>query len=67
MIDKRTAQRLVGETTRDVGILLFVFGPLDALYQPAQPGVLPVVLAALGLCFMAVGIILEARDSESSQ
>ena len=39
MIDKRKTERLVGETIRDIGILVFVFGPLDALFQQPAPGV----------------------------
>ena len=30
MIDRRKVQRLLGETIRDIGILIVVFGPLDA-------------------------------------
>ena len=33
MIDKRRAQLLLGESIRDIGILVVVFGPLDAFFQ----------------------------------
>ena len=63
MIDKRNARRLVGETLRDIGILLIVFGPLDAFFQMAQPSVVVLVLlVAAGLCFITLGIIIEAQD-----
>lgn len=39
MIDRRRVIILVGETARDVGILLVVFAPLDALFQSDGPDV----------------------------
>ena len=61
MIQRRVVRRLLGETIRDIGILLLVFGPLDAIYQDTPAGMLPLALAVCGLCSMALGIILEAR------
>ena len=63
MIDKRKAQRLLGESIRDIGILIVVFGPLDAFFQKERPsiGLLAVVVVA-GLLFIALGIILEAEE-----
>ena len=37
MIDKGKAGRLVGETIRDIGILIVVFGPLDSLFPAGIP------------------------------
>ena len=63
MLDRRKANRLVGESLREVGILLLVFGPLDALFQRAQAGVLAVTpFIAVGLLLVGVGIIIEARE-----
>lgn len=62
MIDKRKARHLFGETIRDVGILVVVFGPLDAFFQ-AEPtdGVALATIVACGLLFITLGIIVEAR------
>ena len=63
MIDKRKAQRLLGETMRDIGILIFVFAPLDAFFQKERPGWLTLVfVVACGLLFISFGIMLEARE-----
>ena len=63
MIDKRKAQQLLGETMRDIGILVVGFAPLDAFFQRERPGWLPVVfVVACGLLFIAVGIMLEAKE-----
>ena len=62
MLDRRKLQLLVGETLREVGILVAVFVPLDSLFQPGQPS--PLVLASgmgCGLLFIATGIIIEAE------
>jgi hypothetical protein len=45
------------------GILVFVFAPLDAFFQKERPGWFPAALVvAGGLLFIAVGIMLEARE-----
>ncbi|PYP69762.1 MAG: hypothetical protein DMD41_16345 [Gemmatimonadetes bacterium] len=63
MIDRRKVQRLLGETIRDIGILIVVFGPLDAFFQKERPSFLLLALVvAFGLLFIAVGIILEAEE-----
>lgn len=64
MIDRRKARSLVGETIRDIGILVFVFGPLDALYEtggssPAHP----LTWLLLGLLSIMLGMIMELRDN----
>ncbi len=66
MIDKGKARHLVGETIREVGILVFVFGPLDALFQRPAPGVAvlaPMVAGALSL--VTLGIIVEAWEQDT--
>lgn len=61
MIDEREAQRLVGESLRDIGILVVVFGPLDAFFETRPPGPVFVTFAVgVGLCCIVLGIILEA-------
>ena len=57
------AQRLFGETMRDIGILISVFAPLDAFFQRERPGWLPLgSVVACGLLFIAAGIMLEAKE-----
>ena len=63
VIDKRKAQQLLGETMRDIGILVFVFAPLDAFFQRERPGWFPLALVvACGLLFIGLGIMLEAKE-----
>jgi hypothetical protein len=62
MFDGRRIARIVGETMREIGILVIVFVPLDAAFAPRTLG--PVVLrgiviAAFGL--ILGGIIVESR------
>ena len=60
MIDRRRAIILVGETARDVGILVLVFAPLDALFERGGPAAAVVIfLAVMALIFIGVGIIME--------
>jgi hypothetical protein len=64
MIDRRKARHLVGETVRDIGILVFVFGPLDALYETGRASGIPLLAwLALGLSLMTLGIIMELSGS----
>ena len=68
MIDKRRAQLLLGETIREGGILVVVFGPLDALFQKEGPGELIVALmVSIGLLLLTLGIIIESIDRTSSR
>jgi hypothetical protein len=56
-------ERLLGETVREIGILVFVFAPLDAAFADRPPdfgAVIAVAAGALGV--IAVGIILETED-----
>ena len=63
MLDRRKALYLVGETLRDVGVLVLVFGPLDAFFQADGARALFVAAAAGGgLLSVAGGIMLEARE-----
>jgi len=62
VIDRRRVAYLVGESVREVGILVSVFGPLDALLLP--PPVNPVALGlgiGGGLILITLGIIVEAQ------
>ena len=61
MVNKRAVEQLMGETIREIGLLLLVFGPLDALFQPDRPsaGVLAALIAG-ALLFIILGIIIEA-------
>jgi hypothetical protein len=67
MFNRIKLQHLAGETIRDIGILITVFGPLDALYQERRFGgvLLPVSLLIGGLCSIIVGIMLETREERS--
>ena len=61
MIARREAVRLVGESMREMGILVLVFAPLDALFEPHRPGQLFLVLVIVGGLFGAgLGITIEA-------
>jgi hypothetical protein len=63
VIDTRKAVGLVGETLNDIGILVIVFGPLDAFFESEGPGLLFLVFAVVGgLFFITLGIILEAGE-----
>jgi len=63
VIDQRKAQQLLGETIRDIGILVVVFGPLDAFFQEGRVSTLPLVLiVAAGLLCIALGIMIEAKE-----
>ena len=63
VIDERKARQLLGETIRDIGILVVVFGPLDAFFQEGRVSTLPLVLiVAAGLLCIALGIMIEAKE-----
>ena len=64
MIDKGKARHLVGETIRDIGILIVVFGPLDAIFQKERPSELLIALMVVfGLLSVTFGIIIESLKS----
>lgn len=63
MIDKRKAQHLLGETMRDIGILVAVFAPLDAFFRNERTALFPLGLAVAGaLILIVLGIMLEATE-----
>lgn len=60
MLNRRRTVEILAQTVREIGILGFVFAPLDALF--AEPrvgvaGVTAIVLLAVGM--ISVGIIVE--------
>src|SRR5207247_1051014 len=65
MIDRGKARHLVGETIRDVGILVLVFDPLDALFQRPAPGAVLAPMVAGALSLVTLGIIVEAWEQDT--
>jgi hypothetical protein len=63
MINRRKAFHLAAETMREIGILVVVFGPLDAFFQKevAAPGALSGIIM-LALLAIVMGIMIEASD-----
>jgi hypothetical protein len=62
MFDGRRIARIVGETMREVGILVIVFVPLDAAFAPNtldSVTLREIKIAAFGL--IVGGIIMESR------
>lgn len=62
----RTTFELLGESIREIGILIAVFVPLDAAFYQGQLRTLTVLCLALlelaGLALIAAGIMLERSD-----
>lgn len=57
--------RLVGETMREMGILVAVFAPLDAMVERASlPSWVLALLISSALLFIALGIKLEIDERE---
>jgi hypothetical protein len=55
--------KLVGGTAREIGILVLVFAPLEALYREPRAIALDVgPLVAMSLLLITLGIILEAEE-----
>ena len=66
VIDRRRAALLVGETVREFGILVFVFAPLDGLFQTGGPPRTTVIgLIVLGLILVVIGIMIEAWEAKA--
>ena len=62
MRDRRHINRLVGETAREVGALIFVLVPLDATFAGAPVNGLAVGATMLsGLILIACGILMETQ------
>jgi hypothetical protein len=61
----RTTFELLGESVREIGVLLAVFVPLDAAFYQGHLGFVTLICLALiefaGLALIAVGIVLERR------
>jgi hypothetical protein len=57
------AQRLLGETVREVGILVLVFAPLESVFADRAID-RRVVLAfiTISVVLIACGILVESRD-----
>jgi hypothetical protein len=62
----RTTAELIGETIREIGILIAVFAPLDAAFHEGKFGWLTliclVVLEFSGWGLMVAGVVLERSD-----
>jgi hypothetical protein len=62
----RTTFELLGESVREIGILLAVFVPLDASFYQGRLRISTIVCLAFlelgGLALMAAGIMLERSD-----
>jgi hypothetical protein len=62
MLNWPRAHDLLGETAREMGLLIVVFAPLDSIFADAP--VNQVVLATMiffGLLLVGGGILIEAR------
>jgi hypothetical protein len=65
IIDRGKALHLLGESVRDIGVLVLVFAPLDAYFQTERPETWILVLIEGGaLCFVGIGIVLESLTVE---
>jgi len=63
VVNRDRFYRLVGESTREAGILVLVFGPLDELIQPAHADLTAIVSFVLaGLLFAVMGMMLESQE-----
>lgn len=64
MSDKKTAREMIGELTRDAGLLTGVFGLLDGYLLPGERRRSPGITAGIVLCsvvVMGIGIFIERR------
>ncbi|MBI3261567.1 MAG: hypothetical protein HYZ58_00275 [Acidobacteria bacterium] len=63
MLNWRRINQLAGESIREIGILVFVFTPLDAAFDPGRIGaglLAMVMLFALGL--IIAGTMMESME-----
>jgi hypothetical protein len=60
----RHRNELIGESLREIGILLLVFVPLDTLLQPNAPARWSnaVIFGVFGFILIVVGIWIEADE-----
>jgi len=62
MFNLRRAEDLLGETVREMGVLILVFAPLEALFSDvAVNNTLVAAMSLVGVLLAAGGIMLEAR------
>lgn len=62
-VNWRRVRVLVGETSREVGILVLVFAPLDAIIEgQATLQYFAALAGAAGACMIVVGIVVEAEE-----
>lgn len=56
-------RRLVGETAREIGTLIFVFAPLDSAFaeRPIDQGLVIGIMLG-GVLLIRSGIVLETRE-----
>ena len=61
MFDWQRARQLLGETVREVGVLILVFAPLDVVLadRPIRSGLVVTITPAS--LVIACGILMEAR------
>jgi uncharacterized membrane protein (DUF373 family) len=61
--EKKHTAEMVGEAFRDIGILVFVFGPLYELFEPLHQKQWSVFTAviAVGIVFLVCGILIERK------
>ena len=63
MLNWKRIEQVLGETAREIGILVVVFAPLDAAFAPGSlnsDDLTKIVAAAIGL--IIGGIILETGE-----
>ena len=62
MLNWRRAHDLLGETAREMGLLIVVFAPLDAIFAdaPVNQSVLATMIF-VGLLLVGSGILIAAR------
>ena len=64
MTNQKAIEGLLGETIREIGILVLVFAPLDAAFAEGPFDIpLETVVAARAIGAIVVGIMLETGDS----
>lgn len=63
MLNRRRIEQIFGETMREIGILVFVFAPLDTLFAEPRIGVVGVMAIAL----LAVAMMIAGRIVEGGQ
>lgn len=68
MVAHRKALHLLGETLREAGVLVAVFGPIDALFSEHLKGAAghPLIIRSVlvGLGCLVVGTVLHIRYDE---